>query len=621
MKTWRVLRLAPTWTWPALSALIILFLPQLGLPYAATLQVELAAILALVVSGLNLSLGYAGELALGQAAMYAAGAYAAGILSEHGQTDLLLQLAVSGAVALLVGVVTGIPGLRLNSWSLAMTSFFLVLIIPNLLQIFSSQTGGTNGLSGIQAATLFGTTLSSGDLYKVIAVVAIIWFALMRNIVTSRHGVAFQVLKQSPVLATSQGISVFRMKLAAYALGAIPAGLAGALFANLEQYISPDAFNFTLATSVLAASILGGSASVYGAAIGAAIMQWGPNNSTAFQQYSLIFYGAFLIIGGVLLRGGIARLGRDLMRRLDRVAGVGTARAPASGQSAELTPLAGALLAVHGVSKLFGGNQALKDVNLVAEPGKVTAIIGPNGSGKTTLLNMVCGFYRTDQGEITLGADRLDQLPPHRRARAGISRTFQTPNLPAGITVAEAVSSGRYMTSRASLWSAILRTPGYRKVRKGDVTEADRVLELAGLAHLSDTQAAALPLGMRRLLELARALIAKPRVLLLDETASGLDEDEVDRIALLLAQIRDAGATVILVEHNFRLVLELADHIVVLAHGEVIAEGPPAEIERNPRVLSEYLGTSDGAKELTIAEELASVAGDPSLAGDRGEDQ
>lgn len=222
MKSWRALRSAPTWTWPSLCALVILFLPQLGLPYAAALQVELAVILALVVSGLNLSLGYAGELALGQAAMYAAGAYAAGILSKHGQTDLLIQLAVSAGVALLVGVVTGIPGLRLNSWSLAMTSFFLVLIIPDVLQVFSSQTGGSNGLSGIQAVTLFGSALSTDGLYMAIIIVAILWFAVLRNIVASRHGVAFQVLKQSPILATSQGISVFRMKLLAYALGAIP---------------------------------------------------------------------------------------------------------------------------------------------------------------------------------------------------------------------------------------------------------------------------------------------------------------------------------------------------------------------------------------------------------------
>ena len=610
LNAWRAARSVPSWTWPALCALVILFLPQLGLSYQDTLQLQLAVILALVVSGLNLSLGYAGELALGQAAMYAAGAYSAGILSLHGQTDLLLQLLVAGAVALAVGLVTGIPGLRLNSWSLAMTSFFLVLIIPDVLQIFQAQTGGTNGLSGIQQPTLFGSAMSSGALYQAVIIVATAWFLVLRNIVTSRHGIAFQVLKQSPVLAQSQGIAVYRMKLTAYALGAIPAGLAGALFANLELFISPDAFDFTLATSVLAASILGGSASVYGALVGAAIMQFGPSQSNAFQQYSLIFYGAFLVAGGVLLRGGIARLARDAVRRLDRAAKVTAGPAPAPAGAGPLEPMAGAVLSIRGVSKFFGGNRALRDVTLVAPPGQVTALIGPNGSGKTTLLNMACGFYRTEQGEITLGDDRLSGLPPYQIARAGVARTFQTPNLPAGITVAEAVSTGRYMTSRTSMWAAVARTPRYRRVRREDAREADRVLELAGLRQLRDTQAAALPLGMRRMLELARALIARPRVLLLDETAAGLDEGEVDRIAALLGRIRDAGATVVLVEHNFRLVLQLADQIVVLAHGEVIAQGPPSEIEHNPRVLAEYLGTGPGSQQLTIADELATFTTD-----------
>jgi branched-chain amino acid transport system permease protein len=620
MKMWRSLRAAPSWVWPALVAIVILALPYLNLSYSATRQIELSCILALLVSGLNLSFGYAGQLALGQAAMYAAGAYTAGIMSVHGQTDLLLQLVASGVVALLVGLLTGIPGLRLNSWSLAMTSFFLVLLVPDLLQIFSGPTGGSNGLSGLGAVTLFGQPLSSNGYYLAIVITTVAWFVFMRNIVTSRHGIAFQVLKQSDVLASSVGISPYRMKLVAYALGGIPAGLAGALFANLDQYISPGSFDFTLATTILAGSILGGSASIYGAAIGAAIMQIGPNESTAFQQYALVFYGAFLIVGGVLLNGGIARLGRNLIRRLDRAAaaagpGASRAREPGASPPQEVPHLSGGTLAIRGVSKNFGGNQALSDVSLSAAPGQVTALIGPNGSGKTTLLNMVCGFYRTDSGEISLGEDRLNHLAPHRIALAGVARTFQTPNLPAGITVAEAVSSGRYAQARASMWSAVFRTPKYRRVRRADAAQAEQVLELVGLSDVRDTEATALPLGRRRLLELAKALIASPRVLLLDEIASGLDEDEVDRIAVLLGRFRDAGATVVLVEHNFRLVLEVADHIAVLAHGQVIAEGPPALIEQDPRVLSEYLGVTEASSQLTIAGEVAAIT------AERGEDR
>ncbi|MFI6433808.1 ATP-binding cassette domain-containing protein, partial [Rhodococcus oryzae] len=188
-------------------------------------------------------------------------------------------------------------------------------------------------------------------------------------------------------------------------------------------------------------------------------------------------------------------------------------------------------------------------------------------------------------------------------------RTFQTPNIPEHITVLEAVASGRYSTDRVSMVATVLRLPSYRRVRAADLAEAGRALEMVGMSHLRDETATALPLGMRRLLEVARSVVAKPRVLLLDEVASGLDENEVARLADLIRDLRDAGATVVLVEHNFRLVLELANRIVVLAQGAVIADGSPAEIEQNPRVLSEYLGVSveeTGAR--TIADEEAALS-------------
>ena len=587
---WRGVRAVPQWVFPLVAVAVVLLLPTLGLGFSATRQIQLACVLALLVSGLNLSLGYAGQLALGQAAMYAAGAYTAGLMSVAGVTDILLQLLAAGVVALLVGLLTGVPGLRLGSWSLAMTSFFLVLLLPDVIAIFGHLTGGRNGLSGIAGPSLFGAPLGDASYYVVIVLVATGWFVVMRNIVVSRHGIAFRVLKQSPVLVSSMGISVFRMKLLGYALGAIPAGLAGALFANLDLYISPESFGFTLATSVLAASILGGSTSVYGAAVGAAIMQLGPNQSTAFQQYALVVYGVFLIVGGVLLNGGLARVFRTLVARWDRAAGLVGTPPPDPDAAGRVQQMHGATLEVTGVEKAFGGNRALRGVSLRAEPGRVTALIGPNGSGKTTLLNMICGFYRTDAGRITLGGREVQGLAADRVARAGVARTFQTPNIPEGITVAEAVAAGRYTRERASMLSAVLRSPRFRRVRAADADRVRRTLALVGMAELAVTEAASLPLGMRRLLEVARALVGEPRVLLLDEVASGLDEGEVERLAATVRRIRQAGGTVVLVEHNFDLVLSLADEIVVLAQGEVIAHGSPEVIEHDPRVLAEYLG-------------------------------
>jgi branched-chain amino acid transport system permease protein len=597
MSIWRTVRALPSWLLPLVLAMVVLLLPLVGLDFSLSRQIQLGLILALLVSGLNLSHGYAGELAIGQAAMYAAGAYTAGLLSINGVTDIVVQIVAAGVVALVVGVVTGVPGLRLNSWSLAMTSFFLVLLVPDVLAMFDETTGGHNGLAGIVPGTFFGQPLDGDGFYMLVVTVAILWFTVFRNLVTSRHGIAFRVLKQSPVLASSVGISVFRMKLLGYAVGAIPAGFAGALFANLDLYLSPASFGFVLATTVLAASILGGGASIYGALVGAAIMQFLTAQSTDFSEYALVFYGIFLVLGGVLLSGGLAKLGRILVARLDRAARLpGT---PVLSTEATVPALPGALLRISGVEKAFGGNRALRGVDLAAEPGRVTALIGPNGSGKTTLLNAICGFYETDAGTIVLGEDELQGIAPHRAARLGIARTFQTPVIPQGITVLEAVASGRYTPERVSMLSAVLRLPRFRAVRQNDVRRGEEALALVGMLDLRDNEAASLPLGMRRLLEVARALVSEPRVLLLDECASGLDEDEVQRLAMLIRAIRDAGGTVVLVEHNFRLVLELADEIHVLAQGEVIASGPPAAIARNPRVLAEYLG---GAADDVVAE-------------------
>lgn len=592
MAIWVRLRALPAWIFPLLIGIVIVLLPMMGIPYSTQRQVQLTLILALVVSGLNLSLGYAGELALGQPAVYAAGAYTAGLMSKAGQTEIIVQLAAGALAALVVGLITGVPGLRLGGWSLAMTSFFLVLLLPDILAIFKETTGGRNGLSGIAGPTLFGQRVTDDVLFMVVAVVVILWFAVVRNIIVSRHGVAFRVLKRSPVLAASLGISVFRMKLLAYALGAVPAGLAGVLFANVDLYVSPEAFAFGFATTVLAASILGGSASIYGALIGAAILQFATNSSREFQEYSLIFTGIFLIIGGVFLTGGIAGVVRTAVSRFDAKAarGNGTQDQSAAPQEIQLTDFPGKRLAIEAVSKAFGGNKALRNVTLVAEPGKVTAVIGPNGSGKTTLLNMVCGFYKTDSGLISLDSRRLESSNPDAVARAGVARTFQTPNIPEGITVFEAVIAGRYASNRASILSTVLQLPGYRRVRRGDRAEAERVLALVGLTEYRNAEAVSLPLGMRRMLEVARCLISRPGVLLLDEVASGLDEHEVEKLSEVVRNVTSAGGTVVLVEHNFQLVLSLADQIVALAHGEVMASGTPAEIESNPRVLNEYLG-------------------------------
>ncbi len=589
----RSLRRVPTFVVPMAVAVFVMFLPQLGLNATWERQVELIAMLALAVSGVNLIIGYAGEFALGQPAIYATGAYVAGYLGAHGTTDILVQIGISILAGLFIGVVTGIPGLRLGNWSLGMTSFFLVLLISDVVNVFPHQTGGPIGLAGIQPATFFGAILSPTGYYVMCVASLIVWLAFMRNLVTSRHGVALQVLRQSPVLASSLGISVFRAKLLTYALGAVPAAIAGALFANLDRYVASGTFGFTLAITILAASILGGSTSVYGAVIGAGILQIVSFESSSFQQDALVFYGGVLLIAGVLLANGLSGVSRKAWRRYvlhrSRVSRSGSDKVG----EYELSPLQGVGLSLSHVSKAFGGNQALRDVSIEVAPGKVTAIIGPNGSGKTTLLNVIGGHYRVDSGEMVLAGQHLEKRHSSRIASFGLARTFQTPMIPRGTSVRDVIAAGRFQPEPVSVITSVLRLPKYWRVRGNDRRRADEILKIVGLTEMADEDAVSLPLGTRRLLEIARALVSDPGIVLLDESASGLDEDELVRLAVLIERIRDAGGTVILVEHNFQLVLSLADTICVLAQGSVIATGSPAEIGANPRVLSEYLGVKD----------------------------
>jgi branched-chain amino acid transport system permease protein len=589
---------------PLAVAVMLALLPWAGLDIYWNQEIVLTIGLALLVSGLNLSFGYAGELALGQVAIYAVGAYVSGYIALNLTSDLFVSLLAAIAAALVIGLISGYPGLRLGGWALAMTSFFLVLLVPDLVNIFQKYTNGTIGLVGIPPLTLFGQPLDANQYYLFAVIIGALWFAVFRNLVTSRHGKALLVLRRSPVLASSLGIGVRPLKLKAYALGAVPCGIAGVLFANLEHFVSPSnpgPFTITTAIAVLAASVLGGSRSVYGALAGAAVLQLGPLRLSSFNQYTDAVDGAFLVLFGLLLSDGLSGLWSRLVGRWQRrrAAGgaEGTVPAARAGREHLAGTLSGEALEIHSVSKRFGGVAALSEVSLRAEPGKVTALIGPNGSGKTTLLNMVCGFYKLDEGRIALAGVSLAGRPPHKVAGAGVARTFQTPIIPKGLTVAETVATGRYATAYTAMPTSVLRLPAHWRGLRADREAASRALGVTGIAHLATGDAESQPLGIRRLIEVARLVAAEPRVVLFDEIASGLDDDEVRDLGEIVRELASAGCTVILVEHNFGLVLDVADEIYVLASGRLVASGPPAEIRAHPAVLREYLGVSAEALE------------------------
>jgi branched-chain amino acid transport system permease protein len=621
---------------PLIGAILVITFPFWSGDAYWINQLELIAVYAMVVSGVNLSFGYAGEVQFGQVFMFAIGAYVTMILAVKDIDQIIPLLIIGGLVSTAVGFFIAMPALRIGGWSLAMASFFLVITIPDFTQIFQGPTGGGNGLVGIPSPHLFGVTVGTNGLFEFAIVVAIIWLVAYRNLVTSRYGVIFRILRESPVQARSLGFSSIRLKVLAYTLGALPAGIAGCLFGFISLIITPSDFNINLAIGIVAASVLGGVESVYGAILGAAVLQLGPEESVSFASAAPIVYGGFLIAAAVLLRGGISglsRLGAVRVARWlvgERVGGATvTAHGSLSahGEHTDDVPvehlalrdlvgeLTGRRLAVDSVAKAFGGVRALRGVTLAAEPGQVTALIGSNGSGKTTLLNVICGYITADDGTVTLDTP-LSGLAPHKIAMQGVGRTFQTPSIPRGVSVADVVASGRFHVDQRGVPACIVRSAGYRRSRRADRLEALEMLDVVGLTSIADEEASSQPLGNRRLIELARALCGRPGLLLLDEPASGLSDEEVDKLGKVVQAAAAAGSTVVVIEHNFGFVGRISDIVHVLHLGELIASGSATEVSADPRVIESYLG--DTSTEPSDGQRAAArvVVGQPVTAGE-----
>jgi branched-chain amino acid transport system permease protein len=591
---------------PALVALLIVLMPYLGIGSLVLQQeLQLAAVYTLIVVGFSLAYGYGGQLALGQVAVFAGGAYITAIMFNHGITELVFATVASVAFAALLGLIAALPGLRFAGWSLALVSFFLVLLIPNITDLLSAEDGGVVGIPGIIGPTLLGQTLGANGLYVLTIVCAIVLLYFFRNMVKSRYGNGLLVLKHGPALARSLGLSPFRVRLATYVLAALPAGLAGVLYAYVSTYIQSGVFDFSLVTVIIAASAIAGTKSIWAAPVATALLVIGPDQVSVFNTYSVLAFGVLLIVFSVLFSTGLAGAGQQGVRRFaPALLGTSDGTRVAVEDAAPVT-LAGQPLKTTDVAKAFGGVRALNGADFDAKPGEVTAIIGANGAGKTTLLNAISGLIGIDRGEVYLGERKISGQSADRIARAGISRTFQTPQVPETLTVLDVAASSR-ISKRWIPWFEIgLRSPRFRKIDRGDIARARAALAFVGLEHDESTPAVLLPLGQRRILEVARCIAAEPAVVLLDEPAAGLDNDSLVLLGGVLRKLRDEGATVVLIEHNVTFVMDIADTVYVMELGSVIAHGAPEEVRQDEQVIASYLGRRHAAPDRPAGEQAA----------------
>ncbi|MCB1758784.1 MAG: ABC transporter ATP-binding protein [Gammaproteobacteria bacterium] len=249
-----------------------------------------------------------------------------------------------------------------------------------------------------------------------------------------------------------------------------------------------------------------------------------------------------------------------------------------------------ALLRIDSISKSFGGVTAIADLSFDVPEGKVYAVIGPNGAGKTTLFNMLCGIYTPDEGSIRFRESEIVTLPPHQVAALGVSRTFQNLQMFFNMSVLDNVKVGAHLRSRTPLWSAALRLPQTRHEERQADNWAREALSFCGLEEYLRSEADALPYGVLKRVEIARALAAAPKLLLMDEPAAGLNDTETKEMRALIRRISESGITVLLVEHNMGLVMDVSDRILVIDYGSRLAEGTPKQIQNDPAVIQAYLG-------------------------------
>ena len=555
-----------------------------------------AGALAAGAVGFVLLLGYAHQLAIGQAGFCMIGGYASGILCVNHGWDPFLAMLAGIALSMLIAYPIAAPILKLRGYVLVMGSLAFQLILV-VLAFELPFTGGALGTYGIPRFAILGWTMPSDVTYFYFTwACVLVTIVIGLNIDRSRIGRALKAIAVSENTASSVGIDTVRYKVQMFVISAGMASLSGSLFVHFLRATDPTVFGFSFGLNLVIAVIIGGLTSIWGGAVGASVVTASREalRGLSLPMWEPVIMGALTVFILIVFQRGVAG---TISLWFDRWTGRRSHAAPSVTAAAGVelprvdvargTPL----IEIDNVSRLFGSLRAVHDVSFTVEAASITALIGPNGAGKTTLFNLVGGYQPLNEGTIKFRGQRIDELIPNQIAGLGIGRTFQNLQLFDNMTVLENVMCGCHRLHAAGITSISASLPGARREEHKAREEARRCLEFVGLSGADSLPATELSFGHMRLVEIARALAMQPSVLLMDEPASGLNDTETEQLAELILQISALGITILLVEHDMRLVMGLADKVVVMHHGQKIADGPPDHVRADPKVVAAYLGT------------------------------